>query len=266
MNAATEENMVSRVVSSLYADALEPTTCVIGCGGAGCNIVSSIHENGTEGIRTIAMNVDEGALERTQAETKICLNRKREPKPGTLDFYDDYGWMCDAASLEAMEAVKSGILFLVSGMGGRTGTTLAPAIAKAAKEKDIVTIAVAITPFSEEGRSDVAEQGVKKLSEYAECVITLENDSLKEVGMDMPFNQAVDVMNAMVVKIVESVQHWISRSFLATIAEEVDAATKEMFGHHEIGDIQIGVTPPVGTVETHVDPIAMESDGRILRK
>ncbi|MFQ6061086.1 MAG: hypothetical protein ACE5KV_07335 [Thermoplasmata archaeon] len=266
MYTATEENMVSRVVSSLYANALEPTTYVIGCGGAGCNIVSAIHENCTEGVRTIAMNVDQEALNRTQAEIKICLERKTEPKPGTLDFYDNYSWMCDAATLEAMETVESGILFLVSGMGGKTGTALAPAIAKAAKEKGIVTIAIAISPFSEEGRSGEAEAGIKELGKFAQCVINLENDSLKKVGMNLPFNQAVGVITAMVTKIVESVKDWISRSFLATIAEEVDAAAKEMLGQLNISGVPIGIAPPLGTAERQIDPVAVESNGRLFRR
>lgn len=266
MNAVTEENLVSRVVSTLYADALDPSVCVIGCGGAGCNMVSSVHKKGMEGIRTIAMNVDRQALERTHAEVKICLNRKREPKPGTLDFYDDYNWLCDAASVEAMEAVQSGILFLVSGMGGKTGTALAPAIARAAKEKGIVTLAIAVAPFSDEGRSEMAELGIEKLQEYAECVIVLENDSLKQVGMDLPFNQLVDVIDAMVVKIVETANDWISRSFLATIAGEVDSVAKEMIGRQEMESSLIGMSPLVGTVEAQVDPIAIESNGQILRK
>lgn len=266
MNAVTEKNMVSRVVSTLYADALDPSVCVLGCGGAGCNIVSSVHEKGIEGVRTIAMNVDGQALDRTQADVKVCLNRTREPKPGTLDFYDDYTWLCDAASVEAMEAVESGILFLVAGMGGRTGTSLAPAIARAAERKGIVTVAIAVAPFSMEGRSETAEKGVQDLQRYAECMVTLENDSLLEIGMDLPFNQLVHVIDEMVVKIVETAVNWISRSFLATIFGEVDSVAKEMVGRQEIDSGLIGMPPPIGAVEARVDPIAIESDGLILRR
>jgi len=265
MNAATEDD-ISRVVSTLYADALEPTICAMGCGGAGCNIVSLVQRDGIEGIRTIAMNVDREALEKTEAETKICLNRKREPRPGTLDYYDDMSWMCDVASKEAMEAVQSGILFLICGMGGRTGTALAPAIAEAAKKKGIVTIAIAVSPFSEEGRSDEAEKGIQELREHAECVIALENDSLKEVGMELPFNQLVNVMNEMVAKVVENVVDWISRSFLATIYGEVDAVAKEFAQISEMGPMGMGMSHPPQPVEAQIDPIAIEPNGLILRE
>lgn len=266
MNAVTQENMVSRVISTLYTDTLDPSVCVLGCGGAGCNIVSSVHEKGIESVRTIAMNVDGQALERTQADVRICLNRKRKPKPGTLDYYDDYTWLCDAASAEAMEAVESGILFLVSGMGGKTGTSLAPAIAKAAERKGIVTVVIAIAPFSVEGRSETSERGIQELQQHSECLVTLENDSLLEIGMDLPFNQLVHVIDEMVVKIVETAVNWISRSFLATIFGEADSVAKEMVGRQEIDSGLVGLTPPVGSVEARVDPIAIESNGQILRR
>ncbi len=265
MNTATEDN-IGRVVSTLYADALEPTICAMGCGGAGCNIVSLVHRNGIEGIRTIAMNIDREALENTEAETKICLNRTRTPKPGTLDYYDDMSGLCDVAGQEAMEAVQSGILFLVVGMGGRTGTMLAPAIAKAAKTKGIVTMAIAISPFSEEGRSEEAERGIDELRKHAECVIALENDSLKDIGMDLPFNQLVSVMNEMAAKVIENVVDWISRSFLATIYEEVDAVAREFVRVPEIGTIGVGMSNPPVPAEADVNPIAIESNGMILRR
>jgi cell division protein FtsZ len=264
MNAATED--ISRVVSTLYADALEPTICAMGCGGAGCNIVSLVHKNGIEGIRTIAMNVDREALENVEAETKICLNRSRAPRPGTLDYYDDMSGLCDVAGQEAMEAVQSGILFLIAGMGGKTGTTLAPAIAEAAKKKGVVTLAIAVSPFSEEGRSEQAERGIEELRQHAECVIALENDSLKEIGMDLPFNQLVSVMNEMAAKVVENVVNWISRSFLATIFEEVDAVAKEFGNVPEMGAIGIGMSHPPQAVEAQIDPIYIEPDGVILRR
>ncbi len=78
MNAATTEDDISRVVSTLYADALEPTICAMGCGGAGCNIVSLVHGNGIEGIRTIAMNVDREALEKTEAEMKRSRDYEKD--------------------------------------------------------------------------------------------------------------------------------------------------------------------------------------------
>jgi cell division protein FtsZ len=265
MNAATEDD-ISRVVSTLYADALEPTICAMGCGGAGCNIVSLVHRNSIEGIRTIAMNVDREALENTEAETKICLNRKREPRPGTLDYYDDLNGLCEVAGQEALEAVQSGILFLITGMGGKTGTALAPAIAEAAKKKGIVTIAIAISPFSEEGRSEAAEKGIQDLREHAECVIALENDSLKEVGMDLPFNQLVNVMNEMVAKVVENVKDWISHTFLATIAGEVDAVAQEFIHGPDMVGIGLGMSNPPEAVEAEIDPIAMGPNGMILRR
>jgi hypothetical protein len=94
----------------------------------------------------------------------------------------------------------------------------------------------------------------------------LENDSLKEVGMELPFNQLVEVMNEMVAKVVENVKDWISHTFLATIAGEVDAVAQEFMHTPEMLGIGLGMNNPYEAVEAQVDPIAMESNGMILRR
>ena len=71
-------------------------------------------------------------------------------------------------------------------------------------------------------------------------------------------------MNEMAVKVVENVVDWISHSFLATIYEEVDAVAKELVTRPEA--IGIGTSLPIETGEASVDPIAIESNGMILRR
>ena len=76
------------------------------------------------------------------------------------------------------------MLFIATGMGGGTGTGAAPIIAKAAKEKGILTIAVVTKPFDFEGkkRMETAEEGLKKLGNSVDTIIVIPNQNLFRIA------------------------------------------------------------------------------------
>jgi cell division protein FtsZ len=57
------------------------------------------------------------------------------------------------------------VVFLVVGMGGATGTSLAPQIAEVLREKQITTFAAALTPFDFDGqpRAEITRNGLDEL-------------------------------------------------------------------------------------------------------
>ncbi|HAW22474.1 MAG TPA: cell division protein FtsZ, partial [Pseudomonas sp.] len=65
-------------------------------------------------------------------------------------------------------------------MGGGTGTGAAPVIASVAKEMGILTVAVVTRPFPFEGRRrmQVADEGIRQLSECVDSLITIPNEKL----------------------------------------------------------------------------------------
>ena len=76
--------------------------------------------------------------------------------------------------------------FIAAGMGGGTGTGAAPAIARAAKEAGILTVAVATKPFQFEGahRMRLAEAGIKELEQYVDTLIIIPNQNLFRVATE----------------------------------------------------------------------------------
>ena len=90
------------------------------------------------------------------------------------------------AALESAEAIKASLegshmVFITAGFGGGTGTGAAPVIAQICKEIEALTVAVVSKPFSFEGRkrSKLADEGMEKLKEVADTVITIPNDRLR---------------------------------------------------------------------------------------
>lgn len=73
------------------------------------------------------------------------------------------------------------MVFITAGMGGGTGTGAAPVVAEAARELDILTVAVVTRPFNFEKRNDIAEQGIRELTQHVDSLITIPNEKLLAV-------------------------------------------------------------------------------------
>ncbi|HWT11308.1 MAG TPA: cell division protein FtsZ, partial [Allosphingosinicella sp.] len=86
--------------------------------------------------------------------------------------------------------------FIAAGLGGGTGTGAAPVIARAARDRGILTVAVVTKPFSFEGgrRGRIAESGLEKLEAQVDMLLVIPNQNLFRVASpDTTFKQAFDL-------------------------------------------------------------------------
>ena len=74
--------------------------------------------------------------------------------------------------------------FIAAGMGGGTGTGAAPVIAKAARDKGMLTVGVVTKPFSFEGnrRGRSAEAGIDELQQHVDTLIVIPNQNLFRIA------------------------------------------------------------------------------------
>jgi cell division protein FtsZ len=75
------------------------------------------------------------------------------------------------------------MVFLAGGFGGGTGTGASPVVAEISKNLGILTVAVVTKPFSFEGafRKKIAEQGIRRLKEKVDTLVSIQNDKLLEI-------------------------------------------------------------------------------------
>ncbi|MBO7525267.1 MAG: cell division protein FtsZ, partial [Clostridia bacterium] len=158
---------------------------VIGVGGAGNNAVNRMIEKNVNTATFVAMNTDRQALIRS----KCALENRyqigiQETKGLGAGSDPEIGERAAEESRELIEQLVDGVdlLFIAAGMGGGTGTGAAPVIAKIAKDKGCVTVAVVTKPFNIEGRkrSINAEKGIANLKKYVDTIIIIPNDKLLE--------------------------------------------------------------------------------------
>ena len=158
--------------------------CVVGVGGAGNNAVNRMIDAGITSADYVAVNTDAQILACNKAQKKIQIGAQRTKGLGA-GAEPEIGREAAEESKEALAKAVEGVdlLFITAGMGGGTGTGAAPVIAKIAKDKKILTVAVVTKPFEFEGkrRMDNAIKGIDNLRKYVDTIIIIPNEKIREV-------------------------------------------------------------------------------------
>ena len=190
-------------LNSQNPNLFKPKIVVFGVGGAGGNAINNMISSNLEGVEFVAANTDKQALELSMAENKLQLGEDitmglgagTVPEVGT------------AAAEESVEEIRrylegANMVFITAGMGGGTGTGASPAIAKIAKEKGILTIAIITKPFEFEGSSrvEVAQYGIRELKKHVDTLMIISNQNLFKIsnvntGFKDAFKEADDVLH-----------------------------------------------------------------------
>lgn len=158
---------------------------VIGVGGAGGNAVKRIIESGIHNIECIVVNTDAQALDLSTVATKVQIGVKSAKGLGT-GANPELGKRAAEEDLDKiLEAVGNAeIVFLAAGMGGGTGSGALPVIARALRDKGILTIAIITKPFMFEGkrRMMVAQEAAEVVRKSVDTLIVMPNQNLLQVA------------------------------------------------------------------------------------
>ena len=166
---------------------LKPRISVIGVGGAGGNAVNNMVDSGLEGVDFIVANTDAQALGLSKASCRIQLGAKTTQGLGAGSLPEIGAAAAEETLEEILEQVgDSHMLFITAGMGGGTGTGAAPVIAKAAKERDILTVGVVTKPFHFEGarRMKIALAGIESLQQHVDTLLIIPNQNLFSIATE----------------------------------------------------------------------------------
>jgi cell division protein FtsZ len=178
-------------------DELRPRISVIGVGGAGGNAVANMIRADVQGVDFIVANTDAQALNTSSADRRIQLGLKITQGLGA-GSRPEIGRAAAEESLEEIQQALEGahMCFLAAGMGGGTGTGAAPVIAKAARDKGILTVGVVTKPFAFEGarRGRSADSGIEELQQHVDTLIVIPNQNLfRLANSDTTFKEAFEM-------------------------------------------------------------------------
>ena len=178
-------------------DELRPRISVIGVGGAGGNAVANMMRADVQGVDFIVANTDAQALNNSTADRRLQLGLKITQGLGA-GSRPEIGRAAAEETLDEIVAALDGahMCFIAAGMGGGTGTGAAPVIAKAARDKGILTVGVVTKPFAFEGarRSRAADSGIEELQQHVDTLIVIPNQNLfRLANSDTTFKEAFEM-------------------------------------------------------------------------
>ena len=167
---------------------------VVGVGGSGGNAINRMIESGMHGVEFVAVNTDAQALETSRADFPICIGSSvtrglgagADPEVGRQAIEED----CDKVSKQLQD---SDLIFITAGMGGGTGTGVAPTVAEISRDQGALTVGIVTEPFLMEGspRMKNAKSGIAELKDQVDTLITIKNQRLLEVcGRDTTLQDA----------------------------------------------------------------------------
>ena len=166
---------------------------VIGVGGGGGNATQRMADVEIDNVEFVCVNTDAQALRGMRVGHRVQIGRETTKGLGA-GATPERGQAAAEESVDVLAGLveDADMLFITAGMGGGTGTGAAPVIARLARERDVLTVAVVTRPFAFEGerRRRVAEEGIEALRAHVDSLITIPNDRLiTEFGPDMSLEQ-----------------------------------------------------------------------------
>ncbi|WP_292648376.1 cell division protein FtsZ, partial [Mesorhizobium sp.] len=158
-----------------------------GVGGGGGNAVNNMITAGLRGVEFVVANTDAQALTMSKADRLIQLGAHvteglgagSQPEVGRAAAEECIDEIIDHLS-------NTHMCFVTAGMGGGTGTGAAPVVARAAREKGILTVGVVTKPFHFEGqrRMKTADLGIEELQKCVDTLIVIPNQNLFRLAND----------------------------------------------------------------------------------
>jgi len=224
---------------------------VFGVGGAGCNTITWLFNKGITGATVYGVNTDALHLSITKADEKILIGKELTRGLGA-GGQPSKGREAAKESLSELKKASGGadMVFVLTGLGGGTGTGAAPIVAQLAKESGAVVIAVATMPFEcEKVRQDKAEFGLQELTEVVDTVILIDNNRLVDIAGNLPMEQAFAVANELVSTMIKGIVETITLPSLINL-DYADVAAIMKGG--DVAVIGVGEDDSTTRVETAV--------------
>lgn len=220
-----------------------PVIRVFGVGGAGCNVIDRLVLDGIEAVSVTAINTDVQALNASVAPDKIHLGQQATRGLGTGGD-PEIGYTAAEESAGELESAVAGadLVFIVTGLGGGTGSGATPLVAHYARRAGAMVVVFATMPFTFEGRRRgvQAAEALEQIKEQSNLLMCFENDRMGEAssptaGVQQAFIAADHIVSSAIRALVAMVRGHglisVGLDHLAVALRQRDSRC--LFGHGE---------------------------------
>ena len=157
---------------------------VLGVGGGGINAVNHMYLHGIEGVTFVVLYTDSYLLDASPVHNRILLRSDMTHRSAAEESESEIAALFDDDTKMAI---------IVAGMGGETGTDVAPVVARIAREKEIaLTVGVVTIPFQFEGTNKIlkALDGIEEMRKHVDALFIIDNQCLTEIYNDLDQSNA----------------------------------------------------------------------------
>jgi cell division GTPase FtsZ len=218
---------------------------VIGIGGAGTNIAAYVLAHNRQGVECCCVNTDTLSLERFSGGRKVLLDvEKGEAKDAMSELeLGKHLRERNDTTLKDLITPDAKVVFLVAGLGGRTGSTLLPSLVHQCNLENKTVVCFVAMPFKHEGetRKAMAEKAWQNIAgvsynfddfseenshdegasensvakgtahywaefdcyEGADYIFTVSNEKLRKLYGSLPFQDAFEIANKILLRAVD---------------------------------------------------------------
>ena len=182
------ENLME--ITPCFEDKKSSIIKVMGVGGGGSNAARHMYNMGITDVDFMICNTDKQALDSNPIPIKIPLGESGLGAGAIPDVARQAALDSEDTIKTALEGTK--MLFVTAGMGGGTGTGASPIVASIARDLGILTVGIVTYPFKfeQKEKSDLADEGIRELSQNVDALIVIKNEALKSFYPDLKLSNA----------------------------------------------------------------------------
>lgn len=203
--------------SSSWADLVRvPKALVAGLGGAGSEVVTDLFDQNLVGLETLAINTDGQHLMAARAHRRLLIAQHALGGRGAGGNMEPVRASVSEVREDILERFRSfDLIFLLAGLGGGTGSALAPLCLTLARESGAIPITGVFLPFHVELATSprIRENTQKALAELQQeggVLLVLANERLRKFDR-LPIKQVFQYRNAylraLISGLVDMVRH-----------------------------------------------------------
>lgn len=181
---------------------------LVGCGGAGRNIVAVSHW-------AKSLTVDSGADADLLVDRELLTLRKMSPS-STIDSSSPL------LGRLRRETEGTDMLLLTGALGGAAGSLSIAALSNAGRLLGTTVIVSAAMPFDVEGqmRRSAAKRALSHIEETANVTIVFENSIINQTMPNVRVTRALDIMNRIILSPLQEIVRCTDVAFIRRIGRE----------------------------------------------
>lgn len=155
----------------------------IGVGGGGINAVNQMFFH-IKDINYVVLDSDSQQLTQSPVPNRVLLRSDTTRRSAAEESESEIAALFDD---------DTKMVIIVAGLGGETGTDVAPVVARIAREKEVtLTVGIVTTPFQFEGteRIQMALAGIEEMRKHVDSLFIIDNQCLAEIYNDLDQSNA----------------------------------------------------------------------------